>query len=70
MVNVQKHCWNLRHSAFFIDHCQVDCVGKSLSYWHAKILGLLVNTFAANEKYPVRNRNNLTTPIQMELYKK
>ena len=36
--------------------------------WH--ILGLLVNTLAADEKYPVLNRNNLTTPIQMQLSQK
>ena len=28
---------------------------KNLSYWHAKILWLLVNTLAADEKYPVIN---------------
>ena len=32
-----------------------------------KILGLLVKTLAADEKYPVLNRDNLTIPIQMEL---
>ena len=32
-----------------------------------KILGLLVNTLAADEKYPVLNRDNLTIPIQMQL---
>ena len=32
-----------------------------------QILGLLVNTFAADEKYPVLNRDNLTIPIQMQL---
>ena len=31
------------------------------------ILGLLVNTLAANEKYPVLNRDNLMIPIQMQL---
>ena len=38
IVNVPKHCWNLHHINFmiFIDHCQVNWVGKSLSYWHAK----------------------------------
>ena len=38
MVNVPKHCSNLHHSIFiiFIDHCQVNWVGKRLSYWHAK----------------------------------
>ena len=34
------------------------------------ILGLLVITLAANEKYPVLNRDNLTTPIQMQLSQK
>ena len=32
-----------------------------------KILGLLVNTLAADKKYPVLNRDNLTIPIQMKL---
>ena len=35
-----------------------------------KILGLLVNTFAADEKYPVLNRENLTIPIQKQLSQK
>ena len=35
-----------------------------------KILQLLVNTLAANEKYPVLNRDNLTIPIQMHLSQK
>ena len=32
MLNVPNHCWNLHHSTFiiFIDHCQVNWVGKSL----------------------------------------
>ena len=33
----------------------------------SQILGLLVNTLATNEKYPVLNRDNLTIPIQMQL---
>ena len=38
MVSVPKHCSNLHHSTLirFIDHCQGNWVGKSLSYWHAK----------------------------------
>ena len=38
MVNVPKHCWYLHQSTFirFIDHCQGNWVGKSLSYWQAK----------------------------------
>ena len=35
-----------------------------------QILGLLVNKLAADEKYPVLNRDNLTIPIQMELFQK
>ena len=35
-----------------------------------KILGLLVNTLAADEKYPVLNRDSLTIPIQMQLSQK
>ena len=35
-----------------------------------QILGLLLNTLAADEKYPVLNRDNLTIPIQMELSQK
>ena len=35
-----------------------------------QILGLLVNTLATDEKYPVLNRENLTIPIQMQLPQK
>ena len=35
-----------------------------------QILGLLVNTLATDEKYPVLNRDNLTLPIQIQLYEK
>ena len=35
-----------------------------------QILGLLVNTLAADEKYRVLNRDNLTMPIQMQLSQK
>ena len=45
------------------------CSKKSLLLaW--KILGLLVNTLAADEKYPVLHRDNLTIPIQMQLSQK
>ena len=33
-----------------------------------QILGLPVNTLAADEKYPVLNRDNLTIPIRMQLF--
>ena len=35
-----------------------------------QILGLLVKTFAADEKCPVHNRGNLTIPIPMQLSEK
>ena len=35
-----------------------------------KIFGLLVNTVAGNEKFPVLTRDNLTIPIQMQLSRK
>ena len=35
-----------------------------------QILGPLLNTLAADEKYPLLNRDNLTIPIQMHLSEK
>ena len=32
-----------------------------------QIFGMLVNTLAADEKYPVLNRDSLTIPTQMQL---
>ena len=32
-----------------------------------QILGLLINTLAADKRYPVLNRDNLTIPIKMQL---
>ena len=62
-------------------HCEI-CITGSFSYYLilaksielekvslidiCKILGLLVNTFAADEKYPVVSKDNLTIPIQMQ----
>ena len=45
------------------------CSKKSLLL-KCQILGLLVNTLATDEKYPVLNRDNLTIPIQMILSEK
>ena len=38
MINVPKHFTNLHHSIFikFIDHFQVNPVGKTLCFSHAK----------------------------------
>ena len=35
-----------------------------------QILGLLVNSLAADEKSPILNRDNLTIPIQMHITEK
>ena len=71
MVSVSKHCWNLHHCTFiiFLDHCWVNWVGTSLLLT-CQSLGLLVNTLAANEKYSVFNRDNLTIAIQIQLSQK
>ena len=45
------------------------CSKKSLLLT-CQILGLLVNTLATDEKYPVLNRDNLTIPIEMQLSQK
>ena len=42
---------------------------KSLLFT-CQILGLLLNTLAPNEKYPVLNRDNLTIPIHVQLCEK
>ena len=84
MGNVPKHNWNLHHSTFIIfnDHSQVKFVWESAFSSAAnvltsstnivtcKILVLLVNTLAADERYPVLNGNNLGIPIQMQLSQK
>ena len=43
---------------------------KKSRLFTCQIFGLLVNTLAADEKYPVLNRDNLTIPIQMQLSQK
>ena len=45
------------------------CSKKSLLLTY-QILGPIVNTLAADEKYPVLNRDNLTIPIQIQLSEK
>ena len=45
------------------------CSKKSLLLT-CQILGLLLNTLATDEKYPVLNRDNLRIPIQMQLSQK
>ena len=43
---------------------------KQSAWLTCQILGLLVNTLAADEMYPLLKRDNLTIPIQMQLSQK
>ena len=71
MVNLPKHCRNLHHSTFiiFIDHCQVNWVCKCLSYCMPNLRTACYH-MAADETYPVLNRDILTIPIQIKLSQK
>ena len=71
MVNVPNHCCNLHHRFFtiIIDHWSLPrkfSWKKSLLVTR-KILGRLVKTSSADEKYLVLHRDNLMIPIQMQL---
>ena len=69
MVNVPKHCSNLHHSFFFHIHWPLpsQLSWKTSLLLTCQIFWLLVNTLAADGKYPVLNRDNLTIPTQMQL---
>ena len=55
--------------SYLLVTCNEMCSKKFLLLtW--QILGLLVNTLAADEKYPLLKRDNLTIPIQMQLSQK
>ena len=47
----------------------MDLYSKKSLLLICQILGLLVNTLAADNKYPVLNRENLMIPIRMQLSK-
>ena len=58
-----QHCYHIHWSLL-----KQLCWKKSL-FLTCKILGLLVNTLAAHEKY-LTHRDNLTIPIEMQLSQK
>ena len=64
MANVPKRCCNLNKTTFaiFINHCEQNCIGKSLR--------LFDNTLPADDKHYLLNRDNLTQTIQMQLFQK
>ena len=64
----------LKYGSQYLYHNHLSLVRKLCSkkslLLTSQILGLLVNTLAADEKYPVLNTDNLTIPIQMQLSQK
>ena len=64
----------LKYGSQYLYHNHLSLVRKLCSkkslLLTSQILGLLVNTLAADEKYPVLSRDNLTIPIQMQLSQK
>ena len=63
-----KSAWQHLYYIHWLLPCQLRW--KKSLFLTCQILGLLVNTLAADEKYPVLNRDNLTIPIQMQLSQK
>ena len=61
----------LKSGSHHLDHNHLSLARKLRSkkslLLTCRILGLLVNTLAADEMYPSLNRNNLTKSIQMQL---
>ena len=70
MVDVPDHFWNLYHSNHIDRSLPSQLSWKKSLFLKGQILGLLLNTLAADEKYPVLNRDNLTIPIQIQLHQK
>ena len=72
MVNEPKHCSNPKGGpvTIFINHCKGNWVFRKAFLVIDKMITLFVNTFTANDKYSLLNRDNLTQPIQIELSQK
>ena len=71
IVNRPKHCWNLNESIYNIYWSlkrQLSWKKSLLGIW--KILRFFVNTLAADYKYSLLNRENLTEPLQILLFEK
>ena len=64
----------LKYGSQYLYHNHLSLVRKLCSkkspLLTSQILGLLVNTLAADEKYPVLNTDNLTIPIQIQFSQK
>ena len=64
LKSASKHLYHIHRSL------PIKLSWEKFLFVTCRILGLLVNTLAADEKYPVLNRDNITTPIQMQLSQK
>ena len=65
MVKGTKHSSNLNKGTFTISIDQLSLEKPLLAI--CKILRLFLNTFIADDKYSLLNRDNLTSPIQTQL---
>ena len=63
-----KSAWQHLYYIHWLLPCQLRW--KKSLFLTCQILGLLVNTLAADEKYPLLKRDNLTIPIQMQYSQK
>ena len=71
MLKGSKYLKSLYDSTFiiFFHHSGKNWVAKCLSLWYVS-LGLFVNTLTANDKYSLRDSQNLPQLIQMHLSNK
>ena len=71
MVNALKHCSNLcglTFPVFLISGKDIQCEKGTLT--NRKFLRMFVNTFTADDKYSLLNRDNLTQAVEMQLSQK
>ena len=64
LKSASQHLYHLHYSL------TSQLTSKRCLFLTCTILGRLLNTLAADEKYPVLNRDNSTIPIQMQLSQK
>ena len=68
ILNSLKHCNTALPSHCFITLGKIESENIRLSV--SEILGVFVSTLTAEEKYSLRNRNNLSQHIQLQWSKK
>ena len=68
MLNNLKNCTTTLPSSCFITFTKIELVNGRLIV--SEIVGVFVNTSTPDDKYSLRNRENLPQPIQLKLSKK